>query len=118
MQPQIKQGNIRNTTTNSGDALDLHLICTLQLLHIGTRTPGPAALFRMPRPRLGAEVAPKTPPLLPPAPAESSTLEFKFRSLRFGGKATGAAAAGGAAALTALAITDFGAIGALNGALG
>jgi len=72
----------------------------------------------MPLPLLGAEVAPKAPALFPPAPAptESSTLEFRFRSPKSGGKTAGAGA-GGAAALKALAITDFGAIGAFNGAM-
>lgn len=78
------------------------------------RTPGPAALFRIPLPLLGAEVAPKAPALFPPAPGELSTLEFRFKSLRSGGKTAGA---GGAAALTAFAITAFGTIGALNGAV-
>lgn len=87
---------------------DLHLICTWQLLHSGMRTPGPAALFKMPRPRLGAEVAPKAPPLPPappgpPAPAESSTLELS--SLRLGGKTAGAGA-------------DADAVGAVGVALG
>lgn len=69
------------------------------------RTPGPAALFKMPRPRLGAEVAPKAPPFPPgpPAPAESSTLELS--SLRLGGKTAGAGA-------------DADAVGAVGVALG
>lgn len=43
-----------------------HLICVKQLPHCGTRAPGATDLFRTPRPRFGADVAPNVEPLLLP----------------------------------------------------
>lgn len=51
-----------------------HLICVKQLPHCGTRAPGATDLFKTPRPRFGADVAPNDEPLLGPALAGDGSL--------------------------------------------